>query len=64
MFSVLQVLTVILVAVAMALPLGHALELLAKMWLDKETYYTMQPSIIRGSPLVEASTILAVRFQQ
>jgi hypothetical protein len=48
MFSVLQVLTVILVAVAMALPLGHALELLAKMRLDKETYYAMQPVYYPG----------------
>lgn len=42
MFSVLQVVTVILVAVAMALALAHALELPGKMRIDKETYYAMQ----------------------
>ena len=48
MFSVLQVLTVILVAVAMALALAHALELPGKMRLDKETYYAMQPIYYPG----------------
>lgn len=45
MFSVVQVLTVILVAVAMALALAHALELPGEMRLDKETYYAVQPSL-------------------
>jgi hypothetical protein len=40
-FSGLQVLTVILVAVAMALSLAHALELPGKMRLTKEVYYAM-----------------------
>jgi Domain of unknown function (DUF1772) len=42
MFSVLQILTVILVAVAMALALAHALELPGKLRLGKDTYYAMQ----------------------
>lgn len=48
MSSVLQVLTEILVAVAMALALAHALELPGKMRLDKETYYAMQPIYYPG----------------
>jgi hypothetical protein len=42
MFNVLQCLTVILVAVAIALALAHTLELPGKMRLDKETYYAVQ----------------------
>jgi hypothetical protein len=48
MFRVLQVLTVILVAVAFALSLAHALELPGKMRLDKETYYAVQPIYYPG----------------
>jgi Domain of unknown function (DUF1772) len=48
MLSVLQVLTVILVAVAMALALAHALEFTGKIRLDKETYYAMQPIYYPG----------------
>ncbi|MGH8604812.1 MAG: DUF1772 domain-containing protein [Gammaproteobacteria bacterium] len=48
MFSVLQVLTVILVAVAMALSLAHTLELPGKMRLEQETYYAMQPIYYPG----------------
>ncbi|MGH9897422.1 MAG: anthrone oxygenase family protein [Pyrinomonadaceae bacterium] len=40
--------TVILVAVAMALALAHALELPGKMRLEKETYYAMQPIYYPG----------------
>jgi hypothetical protein len=47
-FGVLQILTVILVAVAMALALAHALELPGKMRLDRETYYAMQPIYYPG----------------
>jgi Anthrone oxygenase len=61
MFSVLQVLTVVLVAVAMAL--AHALELPGKMRLDKETYYAMQsiyyPGFTIGGGIGEASGTLA-----
>jgi Domain of unknown function (DUF1772) len=42
MFSVLQALTVILVAVAMALSLAHALELPGKMRLTKDAYLAVQ----------------------
>jgi hypothetical protein len=42
MFDILQVVTVLLVAVAMALTLAHALELPGKMRLTKDVYYAMQ----------------------
>jgi hypothetical protein len=42
-FGILQILSVILVAVAMALALAHALELPGKLRLDKESYYAVQP---------------------
>jgi Domain of unknown function (DUF1772) len=42
MFIALQILTVMVVAVAMALSLAHALELPGKMRLDKEKYYAVQ----------------------
>jgi hypothetical protein len=42
MFLILQVLTVLLVAVAMSLALAHALELPGKMRLDKDTYLAVQ----------------------
>ena len=58
MFSILQVLTVILVAVAMVLALAHALELPGKMRLDKETYCAMQsiyyPGFTIGGGIGEA----------
>src|SRR5215471_13412979 len=42
MFLILQVFTVVFVAVAMALALAHALELPGKMRLDKKTYLAVQ----------------------
>jgi hypothetical protein len=48
MLPVLQIVTVMLVAVAMALALAHALELPGKMRLDKKTYYAMQPIYYPG----------------
>jgi len=42
------VVTVFLVAVAMALALSHALELPGKMRLDKQTYLAMQPIYYPG----------------
>ncbi|HEY6366031.1 MAG TPA: anthrone oxygenase family protein [Candidatus Binatia bacterium] len=48
MFDILQVLTVLLVAVAMALALAHALELPGKMRLSKDAYYAMQPIYYPG----------------
>lgn len=43
MFTTLQILTTIVVAVAMSLALAHALELPGKMRLTKDVYYAVQP---------------------
>jgi hypothetical protein len=48
MLDILQVFTVLLVAVAMALALAHALELPGKMRLTKDVYYAMQPIYYPG----------------
>jgi Domain of unknown function (DUF1772) len=48
MLNVLQVLTVILVAMAMGLALAHALELPGKLRLTKDAYYAMQPIYYPG----------------
>ncbi len=48
MFLTLQVVTVILVSVAMSLALAHALEPPGKMRLDRETYCAMQPIYYPG----------------
>jgi len=48
MFLALQVVSVFLVAVAMALALAHALELPGKVRLDKSTYIAMQPVYYPG----------------
>jgi Domain of unknown function (DUF1772) len=48
MFDTLQVLTVLLVAVAMSLALAHALELPGKMRLSKDAYYAIQPIYYPG----------------
>jgi hypothetical protein len=48
MFAALQILTVIVVAVAMALVLAHALELPGKMRLSKEQYLAVQPIYYPG----------------
>ena len=42
MSTILQITTVFLVAIAMALALAHALELPGKLRLDKKTYYAVQ----------------------
>jgi hypothetical protein len=42
MFSLLQIVTALLIAVAMALSLAHALELPGKMQLTKDAYYVVQ----------------------
>jgi hypothetical protein len=58
------ILTVIIVAVAFALSLAHALELPGKMRLDKETYYAVQPIYYPGFTIGGASepfgTILTI----
>jgi hypothetical protein len=60
------ILTVIIVAVAFALSLAHALELPGKMRLDKETYYAVQPIYYPGFTIGGASepfgTILTIIF--
>lgn len=48
MFLVLQVASVFLAAVAMALSLAHALEFPGKLRLDKQTYCAMQPIYYPG----------------
>ena len=48
MFHTLQVLAVILVAIAMALALAHALELPGKLRLSKDTYLAIQPIYYPG----------------
>jgi hypothetical protein len=48
MFDILQVVTVLLVAVAMALTIAHALQLPGKMRLTKDVYYAMQPIYYPG----------------
>ena len=48
MFNILQILTTILVAIAMAMALAHALELPGKMRLTKEAYFATQPIYYPG----------------
>ncbi len=48
MLDVLQVVTVVLVVVAMAPALAHALKLPGKMRLTKEAYVAMQPIYYPG----------------
>lgn len=48
MFDALQVVTVLFVAVAMALALAHALEFPGKRRLSKDVYYAMQPIYYPG----------------
>jgi hypothetical protein len=51
MFPILQVISVLLVAVAMAFALAHAAELPGKMRLSKETYLAVQPIYYPGFTL-------------
>ena len=48
MFSILQILTTLLVAVAMALSLAHALEFPGKRRLAKDAYSAIQPIYYPG----------------
>lgn len=50
MLSFLQIATILLVAIAMALSLAHALEFPGKLRLSKENYLAVQP-IYYPSPL-------------
>jgi hypothetical protein len=64
MFMVLQITTVFLVAIAMALALAHALELPGKLRLDKKAYYAVQsiyyPGFTIGGIGEGAGTIAAI----
>lgn len=55
MFEVLQVLTVLLVALAMAPALAHALELPGKMRLTKEAYFAVQTIYYPGFTIAGTS---------
>lgn len=59
-FGVLQILTVILVAVVMALALAHALALPGKMRRDRETYYAVQPIYYPGFTIAGNAEPLAI----
>jgi Domain of unknown function (DUF1772) len=63
MFVFLQVLCVCLVAVAMSLPLAHALEMPGKMHLDRDAYLATQriyyPGFTIGAGLGEAGGMTA-----
>ncbi len=48
MFEILQILTLLLVVLAMSPALAHALELPGKMRLSREAYTTMQPVYYPG----------------
>jgi hypothetical protein len=60
MFTALQVVTVVLVAIAMALTLAHALELPGKMRLSKEQYLATQPIYYPGFTIGGAAEPIAV----
>lgn len=62
MYSVLQIVTIVVVSVAFALSLAHALELPGKLRLDEETYYKVQaiyyPGFTAGGASEPVGTIL------
>ena len=60
MFDVLQVLTVILVALAMAPALAHALELPGKMRVAKDVYFAIQPIYYPGFTIAGVSEPLSI----
>ena len=60
MFQLLQVVTVLLVAVAMALSLAHALELPGKLRLSREEYLAVQPIYYPGFTFAGACEPLGV----
>src|SRR5918996_6085515 len=60
MFDVLQVLTVILVVLAMAPALAHALELPGKMRVAKDVYFAMQPIYYPGYTIAGMSEPLSI----
>ncbi|MGG6241240.1 DUF1772 domain-containing protein [Nodosilinea sp. AN01ver1] len=62
MLGILQILTTLLVAVAMALALAHALELPGKRRLDRETYCAVQSIYYPGFTIGGGSEPLGVIF--
>jgi hypothetical protein len=60
MFRVLQILTILLVTVALVPSLAHALELPGKLRLDKETYYAVQPIYYPGFTIAGISEPLGI----
>ena len=60
MFLILQVASVFLAAVAMALALSHALELPGKLRLDRDTYVAVQGIYYPGFTFAGAGEFLAV----
>ena len=60
MFCALQVLTVLLVAIALVPSLAHALEFPGKLRLDKEAYYAMQPVYYPGFTIAGISEPLGI----
>jgi hypothetical protein len=60
MIDVLQVLTVILVVLAMAPALAHALELPGKMRVAKDVYFAMQPIYYPGFTIAGMSEPLGI----
>jgi hypothetical protein len=59
-FDVMQILAAILVTMAMAPPLAHALELPGKMRLDRETYRAVQPIYYPGFTIAGNAEPLAI----
>ena len=59
MFQLLHILTVILVAIAMALSLAHVLELPGKLRLDRDTYLKVQTIYYPGFTIGGISEPLA-----
>ena len=55
MFQLLHILTVILVAIAMALSLAHVLELPGKLRLDRDTYLKVQTIYYPGFTLAASA---------
>jgi hypothetical protein len=60
MFRTLQVVSIVLVAVAMAQALAHALELPGKMRLGKDTYLAVQQIYYPGFSIGGAAEPLAI----
>ena len=58
MIDILQVLTVLVVTVAMALALAHALEVPEKMRLTKDVYYVVQPIYCPGFSIEVSPSLL------